>query len=248
MRLTLAVGVTLAGLSASCCVARGSRIRVRRGTKPVESLKLGDEVLCVNPETGERVVARLSGIRVSRRECFEFGIGDATLRCTADHPLYDPDAKVWADAGDWVLGRRSSLLRVPDDDEAPVEHVQPITSAVAGLDEVFDLTVDHPLHNFVADGVLVHNKRPPSPCNAQTVIPASSCEELQACAPNETAVQGGCRMPGGIFCGCAQPDGGFVTRSPGDNPVPQPTLPDFHAAGDGGQDSGVTDAGSRDGG
>lgn len=28
----------------------------------------------------------------------------------------------------------------------------------AGVFDVFDLTVDHPLHNFVANGVLVHNK------------------------------------------------------------------------------------------
>ncbi len=185
----------------------------------MESLKLGDEVLCVDPETGERAVARLSGIRTSRRECLEFSLGESTLRCTADHPLYDPEAKVWADAGDWALGRRTVLLRVPEDDEAPLERLRPMANAVVRLQEVFDLTVDHPLHNFVADGVLVHNKSPPRPCNAQTVVPASSCEQMEACAPNEVAVQGGCRMPGGVFCGCSQPDGGFVTRAPGDNPV-----------------------------
>lgn len=64
MRFTGAVGVMLSGLSA----ARGRRVRMRTGTRAVEEVRLGDEVLCVDPETGERVVARVSAIRSSRRD------------------------------------------------------------------------------------------------------------------------------------------------------------------------------------
>ena len=38
-------------------------------------------------------------------------------------------------------------------------------AAFAGVPEVFDLTVDHPLHNFIANGVLVHKKEPIETCS-----------------------------------------------------------------------------------
>jgi hypothetical protein len=80
-----------------------------------------------------------------------------SLRCTTDHPLYDPVAKAWAPAGDWALGQRSALLLVADEHAARVVHVERRLVA-DGVEEVIDLTVEHELHNFIAGDVLVHNK------------------------------------------------------------------------------------------
>lgn len=236
MRFTVAVGVVLVGLTASCCVARGSRVRVPKGSRRVEELKLGDEVVCVDPETGERHVARLCGIRSSRRECLAFTVGAATLRCTSDHPLYDPDTRTWAPAGDWALGRRAALAHVPEDETAPLERVSVVAGLAVTLDEVFDLTVDHPLHNFVAEGLLVHNKSRPVQCDDKTVLDAATCSE--SCEAGETPTRGGCRQPKGYFCLCGLADGGLVER-----PF---RFTDIVNAGTNAGES--TDAGVRDGG
>lgn len=152
----LAVLSATPGCGPTTCVARGSRIRTKSGPLAVETLQVGDLLECVDPATGERVFAPLTAIHSSWRECVSVSIGEALLRCTSDHPLYCPDTSVFADAGDWVLGKRTALLFV---DETSVQKTQVSAVAIdAGMDEVFDLSVDHPLHNFVANGVLVHNK------------------------------------------------------------------------------------------
>jgi hypothetical protein len=71
---------------------------------------------------------------------------------TSAHPLYDVRAKTWAPAGDWLLGVRAEF--------ATVHGATRVTDAerFVGVEEVFDLSVAHALHTFVADGVVVHNK------------------------------------------------------------------------------------------
>ncbi|MDX2011077.1 MAG: Hint domain-containing protein [Myxococcaceae bacterium] len=216
-------------------------MRVPRGSRRVEALKLGDEVVCVDPETGERHVAQLCGIRSSRRECLALTVGAATLRCTSDHPLYDPDTKTWAPAGDWALGRRTALMHVPEDGAASLVRVPAVAGLAVTLDEVFDLTVDHPLHNFVAEGVLVHNKSYAVRCVEGEAVSVQSCTERPSCAAGETPMQGVCRgrPPSVPWCQCGLPDGGFVERP----------LGGFEVNADPGMDAGVTvDAGMRDGG
>ncbi len=148
----------------------------------VETLEVSDEVTCVDPVTGQRVSATVSAIQTARRECVTLMTSRGELRCTTDHPLYDPDAKVWADAGDWVLGKRSALSWVPTADEAALERVVVEPAYPVSLEQVFDLTVDHQLHDFVANGLLVHNKTIRKLCDAG-VEPRVAC----SCAPGFTA-------------------------------------------------------------
>lgn len=224
------------GLGASCCVARGTRVRTRTGERLVESLEVGDEVVCVDPSTSTRVVARLSAIRTSRRECLLVSAGARSLACTTDHPLYDPLAGLYADAGDWALGKRQALLEVPEDEAVACVTV----GARAGLEvtvaDVFDLTVDHPLHNFVANGLLVHNKSPPR-CNPDASVNAEWCLGSVDCTPTETAY-GYCNGFT-VSCACRLPDGG--TRDPLARDAGSMTT-------DGGTDGGGRSDGGTDGG
>lgn len=122
---------------------------------------------CVDPDTGQLVAARITAIRTAERECVQLGFADGELTATSDHPLYCPQTRQWAPAGDWALGKRTQLLRVEAEGVTPV--VLGRTSTFAGIHQVFDLTVDHPLHNFVANGVLVHNKSAPRTCAVETI-------------------------------------------------------------------------------
>jgi hypothetical protein len=204
--------VTLLGCGATC-VARGTRIRTPRGDRAVEELQPGDEVFCVDPDTGARVAGTLEAIRVARRECVRLDFGEGSLICTPDHPLYDPVSRAWADAGDWALGRRSTLLHVPlEVTEAPRRLDVGAHSTGVGVREVFDLTVAHPLHNFVAEGVLVHNKSPiPRDCRLPDggygfLDNAPRCGASHTCGEGETFTW--CGPP--ARCACALPDGGVA--------------------------------------
>ncbi len=133
------------------CIARGAKVKTPRGEVSVEDLVVGDEVVVIDPVTRESHTGRITVVRSAKREC---GRLDG-LRLTSSHPLYDPEKHEWAPAGDWLLGLRTTLQTL----DGPKRVLK--VERFVGVDDVFDLTVDHPLHTFVADGVVVHNKSPP---------------------------------------------------------------------------------------
>ncbi len=200
MRLFQKVGlaVVLGTAGAACCVAKGTRVRTKRGERLVEALEVGDEVTCVDPVTQARVSSTLTATRTAHRECVTLQTSRGALRCTTDHPLYDPDSTTWADAGDWVLGKRTALLWVPEDDAAPLERVVVHPGASVTLEQVFDLTVEHELHDFVANGLLVHNKSPPLPkCLADGGAQVTSNCVCQPGSTPTASCEGGF-----VECGC----------------------------------------------
>lgn len=151
------------GACGTTCVARGCRVRTPAGDVPIETLRVGDTVVVIDPSTGASAVSRLSAIRSSRRECGLLELGAARLFVTTDHPLYDPDERAFFPAGDWLLGKRTALLEVSASGEARPSHVSAATT-FSRLDEVFDLSVEHDWHTFVAEGVVVHNKQKVETC------------------------------------------------------------------------------------
>lgn len=149
---------TLSCGSGSTCVARGTRVTTPSGKRRVEALRVGDEVIAINPYTGEARATIVTHIRSSRRECGALSTHGSTLTATADHPLFDPNERGFHPAGDWMLGSRSQLLTF-DGTKAQVTQVSRYEVFV-GLHEVFDLSVDCEWHTFIAEDIVVHNKQP----------------------------------------------------------------------------------------
>jgi hypothetical protein len=156
------LGVLSAASLLSCspisCIARGTLVWTPRGLRRIDELIEQDTVWCVDPATGEHVASPITAVKSAKREVMRLSGETFSLSCTTDHPLYDPLARTWAPAGDWVLGQRASLLLVPEDGSTPRVVAVTGREVAAGVCEVFDLTVAHALHNFVAGRVLVHNK------------------------------------------------------------------------------------------
>lgn len=151
-----AAAMSLVGCGGTTCIARGARVATPGGPRPIEALREGDTIVVVEPASGMTAASRIVRIVSSHREVGALALGGVSLRLTSDHPVYDPVARGFFPAGDWLLGTRTSLLRLDGDAVRPalVEQAQPFV----GTAEVFDLTVEHEWHTFVAEGVVVHNK------------------------------------------------------------------------------------------
>lgn len=190
MKKILAAVIAVLGLAASACgecslgcIARGARVRVPGGSRRIEELQVGDEVLCVDPATGRHIETRITSVRRVRRECVALQLEGTELVCTTDHPLYSPEDATWAPAGDWAVGNRTVLAL--SDGAALTERPVRARRLEAGVHEVFDLSIEHPLHNFVANDVLVHNKANPRRCGAPCTCPSGArsayvCETTDA--------------------------------------------------------------------
>jgi flavin-dependent thymidylate synthase len=74
------------------------------------------------------------------------------LRCTGDHAIFTPDG--WAKAGDLVVG---DAVMVAGDGPVKARADRVVCVEPSGEEMTYDLSVDGPWHNFVANGVIVHN-------------------------------------------------------------------------------------------
>ena len=187
----------------STCVARGSRVSTRRGLINIEDLSVGDEVTTVDPIGRASASTTLTAIRSAQRECGMISFSGGSLEVTTDHPLFDPVTGTFEPAGDCLLGKRTQLLRFEGQHFTVVEVTG--VQAFSRLETVFDLTVEHDWHTFVAEGVVVHNKSPvyfcalPDGGRLTDSQPAVSCtcadggvSELVCDYPTNTAVCDGC--------------------------------------------------------
>jgi hypothetical protein len=139
-------------------VGASTLVRTPSGPRRLGDLVLGDEVLAFSVESGELVAAHIVGMRFAQRECMKIVHSGGELVCTPDHPIYCPESGEYEPASRWVDGVRRSVLLVAEGPAAAAEAEIVETESFVGMHEVIDITVDAPMHNFVAGGVLVHNK------------------------------------------------------------------------------------------
>ncbi len=151
------------------------------------------------------MATKITATKSAKRECVALQFAEGGLIVTSDHPLYCPETRTWAPAGDWALKKRTQLLRITE------ERVESIAvrevSTFSGVHEVFDLTVEHELHNFVANGILVHNKSPP-PVTCTDADGGSYFEFEQCTCANGTVGTVECFGETASCFGCDSPDGG----------------------------------------
>ena len=139
------------------CFAQGTAIATPTGDVPIERIRVGDLVQAFDFER-RTVVARVVTATIAhgpqpviRLETQTHGL----LRVTPNHPIYVASVNRFVPAAELVSGARAltltSITSVGEIAIGPVEPDSPDTTPV------YDLTVED-LHNFFAEGVLVHNK------------------------------------------------------------------------------------------
>ena len=129
------------------CFPAGVMVSTPKGEAPIESLKVGDEVLSFD-YSGKIAVSKIQKVHKHPLEkVLRVEYWGGKLRITANH---------------WVLNQYNTFAHVGmmKDDDALVDgagHLRPILSMVEeGREAVYNLTV-FPNHTFFADNIRVHN-------------------------------------------------------------------------------------------
>ncbi|MEU8525030.1 MULTISPECIES: polymorphic toxin-type HINT domain-containing protein [Streptomyces] len=137
----------------------GTRVLVAGGLSvPIESVRLGDEVLATDPVTGLTSLRTVSRIFTTYddKDFTRLTTSAGTVTATDTHPFWLVDEKRWADAGDIEAG---DLLRQASGDTLTVRSVERYTQRQT----THDLTVNDVHSYYVGMGTrfaLVHNNDP----------------------------------------------------------------------------------------
>jgi hypothetical protein len=153
----LAFGV-LSSTGCPFCVATSARVRTPAGEVEAGLLRVGDRVVSIDVDSGRVVEGTIVHVRRAIRECVALRWRGGELVCTSDHPLYSPERGDYRPASDWITGGLKVLLAGTGETVAPVA----VEAALvfAGVREVVDISLAGEPRNFVAAGVVVHNKSP----------------------------------------------------------------------------------------
>jgi Pretoxin HINT domain len=137
------------------------------GYRRIDSLTAGDPILSYDIETGQFIETAISYL-VSR-SVEEYLLvtlaGGTEIRVTQEHPIYDATAQRYRTIKEFGPGdsvARPSARGLSSETVTAIERVSQSTT-------VYNLHVEDENHNYVAAGILVHNKTPtlsptPTPC------------------------------------------------------------------------------------
>ncbi|NIK62307.1 polymorphic toxin-type HINT domain-containing protein [Kribbella shirazensis] len=122
--------------------------------KPISQVKVGDEVLATDPETGERGPRKVTHLWVHTDTLLELEVEGGTLTTTEDHPFWNATDSAYQradqlDPGDKLLGADGRLVRVIG-----------LSAGSHRVATAYNLTVDDIHTYYVLVGstpVLVHN-------------------------------------------------------------------------------------------
>ena len=157
------VWVTLLSLATSsgCCVKDGTLIDTPDGKVPVEQIQVGQTIYSQG-SAGRQVESRVTGVKKSLALGYleiERDSLDQPLCVTAWHPVKTPNG--WTRAGSLSKGGRIQTKS----GQQSIENIR----LVPKICNVYDLSVE-PHRNFIANGVVVHNKSIAAPPTPEQII------------------------------------------------------------------------------
>jgi hypothetical protein len=134
------------------CFPAGVLVQTPAGPRPIETLRVGDDVWSADPITGTVVAGYVEGVAVNRAiDLYDVHAAGETISATGSHPFWDECTQGWVAVKDLAIGAR---LRTVTGDTAAVTAVErrsvPATTT-------YNLELGPYPTYFVGGGVLVHN-------------------------------------------------------------------------------------------
>lgn len=145
-------------IPSGCCVVHGTRIATPTGEVLIEHIQIGDEVISQRDD-GSPAIGRVTGKTMSRcRSYLKIQVAGQPhpLQVTGAHPVATREG--WKRASRLSIGDLVQTATGPKRIDSIVVCSEPT--------RVYDLTVS-PSANFIAEGVVVHNKSVPPPARPQ---------------------------------------------------------------------------------
>ncbi len=174
------------------CLAEGTNISTPTGEKLIENLQIGDEIYSYDMYNQKYISSKVLLIKKYYRDCYQLRTADGIqLTATLTHPIYSPQTGKYELVEKWFNKELNSFAIMKQNNNfinTATQSVKPIGKKV-----VYDITVESPHANFIANSFLVHNKTPEiisvTPINDLEVIGRSdSSLTLHWTVPGDTAL------------------------------------------------------------
>lgn len=135
------------------CFIAGTKVLMSdKSLKNIEDVEVGDQVVSYDTENKEFVVASVThALHHHERPQPYYLVMNCQLKVTPNHPMYINGE--WIEAGEIKIGDVS----VNSEGEGSIIHL------IERVDErlvIYNIHTDHDVHNYFADGYLVHNAAP----------------------------------------------------------------------------------------
>ncbi len=148
-------GMISGALSASNCFVAGTPILTTLGFVAIESISVGDEIICSYPNRPYETTTSVVKDTFSRftHQTYLISLGDERLETTAEHPFYVKEKGFVPvediSAGDFAVNDKGDFVEITNVEV--IEHSSPV--------EVFNFEVENVHTYFVGENepVLVHN-------------------------------------------------------------------------------------------
>ena len=152
------------------CFVAGTQILLENGfTKNIEDVVVGDYVVSFDFKNNELISSKVLNLfskKVDNVVQYEFSNG-IKLKATLDHPIYVID-KGWSSYSDELSNNlyklENPIQKIELNDIVKFNNEESELINITVLDEenvVYNLSEIDIFHNYFANGVLVHNRRPP---------------------------------------------------------------------------------------
>ncbi|MCW6005385.1 hypothetical protein K1W54_12445 [Micromonospora sp. CPCC 205371] len=147
--------VLIDGVRAACSFSADTHVLMADGTtKPISEIKVGDQVLAADPETGQQEPRTVTQLWFHEDTLKGLQVNDHVIETTEDHPFWNADDGRWQpagslDSGDLLITKTGARV-----------HVGGIVAGAEWLATAYNLTVQGLSTYYVLAGntpVLVHN-------------------------------------------------------------------------------------------
>lgn len=165
------------------CFAGETRIATPNGPRRIDALRDGDRVWSWDVQHHTPVARRVAQVKATERdEVVDLRAGELTIRgVTTDHPVYVAGTRSFVQVGALTLASRVVAWLGGDPRVLMIDAL----TVRAERTRVFDLSIDGPEHDFFAEGILVHNKRPDSGARDAYVAPDAQLDPIDSSADAE---------------------------------------------------------------